>query len=342
MMHDYWRTVADLAGVWRSAATVRAVVEPLSDTTTASPALVDLLADARVAHGTARPLRLASTVEYHRLNVTGGSPRTAEYDAWLRRAAIVEEAFRLQVSWVRSRLPGFPMLRAPHLVDGTVFTTTEFTDELTWPKQHYLLRFQERPSPPSADLDGEELDLSEPTHRFLDELQQTDPWIDFARASAQLSDDDRAQLRQVNEQLRAALRETLDPSIRSDVTRVNAFRRAQLSSAVERLSGAARTYTDAFSALNGFLDFTLDDVLAALVVSEPVRHVSPVGELDLSGAGTVSFASASPLSTGDLVALPGVVEIVRVNEARIAADGGVLSLPYHATIIDGIASTVRR
>jgi hypothetical protein len=339
MTEQYWQAVSDLADTWRTSTTVREVTGALPGGSAASQSLTGLFESTRAAQGTLHPMRLASEVEYHRLN-SSEAEAPVGYGQWLRGAALLEEAFRLQVSWVRSRIPGFPMLRTPHLVDGTAFTTPEYTDQLTWSKQHYLLRLQERSDPPSADLDDEQLDLRAPTLAFVGQLQQADPWAEFVRARSNLRSTDLDAIRGVNAQLRSALRAEPDGATADDAGRSIAFRRRQLAAAVDQLDGRAHAYASAFSSLNALIDLSLDSVLANRAAARPAAAVTPVGDVDESEAGHLRFASASPLSVGDLVTVDGYDELVHVDESEIAAVGDRLGLQYRGSVLAGTADVL--
>lgn len=229
------------------------------------------------------------------------------------------------------------MLRVPQLADGTPSTTQEYTDRLAWPRDHYLLRLQERVDPPVADLGDEQLDLAAQTHRFVDALQRTAAWATFVDARELLTGPVADQLRTVNTQLRAAMKPDRVDTVAGDVVeRRNRYRVNQLHAAIARLDGDARVYVDAFSVLEELLQVTLSDVLGNFVSWGEPRPVE-AGDVNAEADGRVSFIYPGPLEVGELrlLAASGVCGAVLVEGAYITERDGVPVMRYRGRLLPG-------
>ena len=67
----------------------------------------------------------------------------------------IEAAHRMTLAWLRSRLAGYPILRAPQLAPGTPLTTFEMTIHYTWTKEELSGGLNQMPAPPGVpDLLG--------------------------------------------------------------------------------------------------------------------------------------------------------------------------------------------
>jgi len=340
MTPDYWKAVAGLASRWRTSTTVQAVIAQMpddhSDPTTGISELLQLIAAGGIH---LHPLRLASEVQYARTQEFWSSrPDPSGFDEWLRQAAFVEEAFRLQVAWVRAQIPGFPMLRVPHLVDGTVHTTTEYTTVLIWRKEHYLLKLQERSIPPVASLEQEEIDLSEPTQEFLAEMRKTDAWERFNSARAALDDSARQQLKIANARLRDALKPSAVDSFESTrAIRRDQYRREQLDYSLRGLAGPAHGYAEAFGTLNDQLNEAFEFGVGYLAAFDKPRDIGAVRDLEFPTVDEVSFLHDDYLRTGGLFYVSDhlVADAVMIDRVSVHVHDDVQTLRYRGRILRG-------
>lgn len=340
MTPEYWRAVAGIALKWRSSKIVQAVVAQLPENKkgpiTGIPELLQLL----IAGGiNLHPMWLASEVQYARMQrIWSDRPNPPGYTEWLRRAALVEQAFRLQAAWVRAQIPGYPMLRVPHLVDGTIHTTPEYTTVLVWSKDHYLLKLQEQTDPPSADLQQEEIDLSGATRTFLDELRKTSTWERFIAARTALDHTAREQLKAANAGLRNALKPSAVDSFEATrAIRRDQYRREQLDRALEELDGPAREYAEAFGALNDLMNETFEFGIGYLAAFGKPRDIGAVRDLELPAVDEVSFLHDDYLRTGGLFYVPDglVADVVMIDSVTVNVHDDVETLRYHGRILRG-------
>lgn len=174
---------------------------------------------------------------------------------WIEVAQRVEQAHRLTVAWIRSRLPNYPIIRAPQLARHTTFTTDEFTWQLGWPIQDQRIGLQATPAPPSV---GEELNaepglvtnLTTTTKEIAKALSGTQEWATFAAAASNLDKPAKQNLRAA----RRTLAERLSPKAVDDheakiaVTRSN-YRAHVLAEVLDPLSGSALDYAESFGAV---------------------------------------------------------------------------------------------
>lgn len=340
MTPEYWRAVAGLALKWRSSRIVQAVVAQLPENSkgpmTGIPELLQLL----IAGGMKlHPMRLASEVRYARMQeIWSDRPNPPGYTEWLRRAALVEQAFRLQAAWVRAQIPGYPMLRVPHLVDGTIHTTLEYTTVLVWSKHHYLLKLQERTDPPSADLEQEEIDFSGATHAFLAELRKTCAWERFIAARGALDHTAKEQLKATNADLRNALKPSaIDSFEGTRAIRRDQYRRELLDGALKELDGPAREYAEAFGALNDLINDAFELGIGYYAAFGKPRDIGVVRDLELPAADEVSFLHDEYLQTGGLFYLPDslVADVVMIDRLTLNMHDDIETLRYHGRVLRG-------
>ncbi len=221
--------------------------------------------------------------------------------SWLEDAQRVESAHRDTVAWLRSRLPGYPMLPAPQLAPGTPLTTEEFTWRLIWKRDERSRGLQMQPAPPPGVASA--LQVAEDQQRRLDEsaralagaFARTDEWGRLAAAADALDGNARANLRLA----RATLKQRLaadavtahEPRLAMPRDR---YRRAVLSEEIEALAGSAREYADAFDAADHLVETAASDVFGQLAAyGEPSTFGRPQ-ELDMEPGrpSAVSFALA--------------------------------------------------
>jgi hypothetical protein len=236
-----------------------------------------------------RPLRLASNIP-RMLDVIPGLDLGSlgmTWTSWLNDAQRVESAHRDTVAWIRSRLPGYPLLPAPQLAPRTPLTTVEFTWRLIWTpgERSRGLQFQRAPVQAAPALQATETQL-----RRLDEsarlvaaaFGQTDEWARLAAAAEALDGAGRAGLLTV----RAILRQRLaavavtahEPNL---AMRRDAYRQVVLSEEIETLSGSAREYADAFEAADQLVETAASDIFGQLAAYGEPTTFTHVQDIDL-------------------------------------------------------------
>lgn len=233
------------------------------------------------------PLRIASTMPmWRQIPGIDVAALGQDFTTWLDQAHRVEQAHRHTIAWLRSRLPGYPMLSAPQLAPGTPLTTLEFTTRLSWTPHERGQGLQFMPAPAGA---GPALQAATQQQRRLDEtarvlvlaLEQTSEWQRFVAATP-LPTDAKAVLLATRAQLALPLLAASVIAAAGDHAVARAKYRAQvLSDAVTPLSGAAREYTQAFEGVNAVIETAASDIFGQLLAYGAPITISRPQELDV-------------------------------------------------------------
>ncbi len=303
-----------------------------------------------------RPLRLGFIAEQLLDGLPGPSQGgiDEEFAPWLDDARRVESAHRDTVAWLRSRLPGYPSLPAPHLAPGTPMTTTEFTWRLIWAPRERAQGLQFLSAPPQTGpvlqtTEGELRRLDETARALAAALERTDEWTRLVAATGALDSDARASLRRTRSALRLRLAEEAvtahEPSLA--MIRDN-YRHVALSEEIEALPRAAREYSDAFGFADQLVETVASDVFGQLAAyGEPLQYPPPQ-HLDV-GAGSpqmVTFTISDSMwsETGSIVwvndpLVPDAVHITTVTVNINAVTGDVQRVT--GTVLAGTAAAWR-
>jgi hypothetical protein len=284
------------------------------------------------------PLRLGSIVplllqEYKLMRNTRVPAN--EMSSWLASANRLEQAHRQTVAWFRSRLPGYPLIRSPHLVAGSPLTTLEWTYRLIWTPDERKRGLQFQSAPDVAGMLGLEGSAATESERaaqaVMAALERTDEWSTFEEATRSLDTTGKADLLSARNHLAARLApEAIDAHEPNLAIPRNEYRAHATRVAVENLKGSARAYVDAFSAANELIDTTTSEVFGQLMAYGDPLTISACG-LDLLGGRPprVAFSLAEHyvvcIGPGSLLRLddPLVPDILRID-----------SLNVHVTLVD--------
>jgi hypothetical protein len=305
--HDVWQTVVASAQVWRDSAVFAEFARELPRNADhrgrGLPGFLQELT-AGGAQIASRPLRSASAVEMVRSQPfpTMSAPPEPALQRWLGLARQVEYAHRTTIGWIRSRVPGYPNLPVPQLVEGAPITTAEFTWRLRWPREEMKQGLQAMPQPPGVDrllgLDRHDaLRLNEAVRRVAAALAVTDEYERLRSARAGMTSIAKQQLAGVNTQLRADLRsdrvDDFEPQL---ALRRDQYRRERLADALAALDGPALELADAFSGVDSLIELAAADVFGQLATAGEIPTRSCGNDLSLAGGGgedrTVTFTTA--------------------------------------------------
>jgi hypothetical protein len=137
--YDLWQAVNDLSRTWADLPVVQRFAAALprnaSQRSTGIPGRLQEM-EASGAQISAQPLRLSIPLRMmQHMPSLQTQPSPQEWKAWPELAVRIEAVHWLAVAWLRSRVPGYPNLPAPHLARGTPLTTIEFTDQLIWTRE---------------------------------------------------------------------------------------------------------------------------------------------------------------------------------------------------------------
>ncbi|WP_326954649.1 hypothetical protein [Amycolatopsis sp. NBC_01286] len=280
----------------------------------------------------------------------------AELDHWLAATRRLESAHRMTVAWFRSRLPGYPLLKAPQLCRNTPLTTEEWTFELGWTRDERQrgLQFQDKPSDVSALLDasGETSEeLIHTTQSVASTLSKTDQWLSFEDEAASLDDSAKEELAVARKHLREALSPaSVDAHEPNLALPRNEYRSQTTSDLIGSLTGKARSYSEAFERVNRLITVATSDVFGQLVAFGEPPTLS-VTNLDLRGDKSANIQFEAPehytvlLDCGNVAWLDDtlVTDAVRIESlstSLMPTGDGMLRLG--AVILDGTADGWQR
>lgn len=289
-----WEALAEQAAAWSELPVVRRLAASLPrNASQRSQGLSGLLQHVTASGGmvASRPLRLGTNVPMM-LSVMPDNAPTVQPQvlrSWLDDANAVEGAHHVTVAWLRSRLPGYPLLPAPQLARGTPLTTDEYTYRLTWTRDELAAGFQFQDPPSQAvELLGasarEAARADEAARRVAVGLLETAAWRRLGDADAALSPDARAELVAARKAIAAASRPSLVDAHEPVLALPrDAYRQQVLANVLETLVGTALEYAEAFDAAERLLELAASDVFGQLVVYRPVVLT---GVTDLAAHGT--------------------------------------------------------
>jgi hypothetical protein len=212
---DLWHSVGVLVDTWRKLSVVRLFNASLPQN--ARPhanRLTDAVQMGFAAGGglLANPLRIHSLLPM----ALSLQPEEyldelrREYPAWWEAARRVELASFEALNWIRSQLPGFPMIPAPQLAANSPLTTHEYTRKEPWPLnlQSLGLGSTDVPSEVLKTLgtnpeEGEAVLLA--TRALLHSLQDSPQWRRLADLMTELSGEDIKELMAAKRRIRERL-----------------------------------------------------------------------------------------------------------------------------------------
>jgi hypothetical protein len=153
-----WRAIRAQAEVWSQTPVVRHVADhlprnaPREQRRAGSSTIPALLQGLSAAFsGMLHPLMLGTRVQFVMAQPFQPFERNvdeSELKEWLRAAIALESAHRVTLAWFRSRLPGYPVVRAPQLARNSQFTTREYTPRFIWTVDERGIGLQFQSAPP--------------------------------------------------------------------------------------------------------------------------------------------------------------------------------------------------
>ena len=291
---SFWTAISELAEEWSRSPIARAVAEqlprnsPLSRLGLHSNGVPAFLGRLHASYQTfLHPMMLGSRVQAlkgERMPVMDDDPLVDEdaLNAWLRNATRLEYAHRLLLEWIRSRLPGYPNLRAPQLAYGTPLTTDELTHEFIWHRSEFGrgTQYQSAPFgvPEALGLEPRKhVALLDKCRAVADEASKSDAWRRFGHLVQSLSGETKSQLRLAKTALRDQLAdEKLDLHEEHAAWPRLEYRSHTMDSAIKSLSGDALEYSNAFGEIHSLLTLVCCDVMGELAL------YGPPGRIDVS------------------------------------------------------------
>ena len=356
---NLWRVVWHLADVWAEtplienfAATLprNQGLEGRGDRATGIPALLQHL---ELGAGIMmKPLMFGSRVPVllDQPLIRQGAPAVDQDDlaTWLTMASRVEAAHRMTLAWLRSRLAGYPILRAPQLAPGTPLTTFEMTIHYIWTKRELSSALNQMAAPPGvpallgANANASQ-ELDEAARDLVKNLESSPAWIRFRDALDGLDEVGKVDLRKARRELKERLTEAaVDDHEEHLALPRAAYRSLMTSEVVESLIGSARQYADAFGEVHELLTLVACDIFGELsLFGEP--WLMPVLNLETNSPGQPIVAFEGQ-GAADLLLTPGqvlwlsdesVADAVRIEAQSMKFDAEGLRNHFEARVLIG-------
>lgn len=349
---EVWASLEDFSTRWRQAPPVVDFADRLR--ARATPHATGFARQLQEMYGRYSMLRGLPLRNWSMLNFFSQSGLPGDM-AWTapegEMAAFMQDAYKLEaamldsVHWVRSRLPGYPLIPAPQLARHAPASTTEFTWRIPWRREILSSGLQFSASPPisakALNLSPEDgLEFNRSVSRLLGGLQQSDEWLRYVDTFSLLDNDVvRTDLRTARVAIGARLRpEEIDKYEPGRVLRRYEYRVSVVKDEISKLSGGAREFTDAFGLIDEKIEFVLSNVLGSLVINYPIHEIRGVEELALSPSdnGTTVEFLQRPLQ---LILDPG--DVVFIDDPLVEDAVQLLEIEFSFSKLDGESLRLR-
>lgn len=189
---------------------------------------------------------------------------------WFEKVNELANTQHSRVELLRSRLPGYPFLRVPHLLPAGPLggRDVEFGSYL-WERGVRRMGLQLVDTLPDANQQ-----IQGAINGLARALSLTEEWEGFSSARARLDEDDKAALSEVGRWMTETIADERIEEIRSLLAR-GAARRGVLGRAVARLPERARGYCLAFEQVNALIDAVMCVAERVSVFGGPPRLPTP-------------------------------------------------------------------
>jgi hypothetical protein len=230
---------------------------------------------------------------------------------WLGDAVAVGEAFQVAIEFLRSRLPGYPILRVPHRKRGSpcLLETDPFLFRyFPWDRDLAKQGLQLVLTAPDMTKVACETDCADELLQLAAALAEWPSWKRFAELAKALTAEDLATLSEIGNGFGAAVKEEVVDEEAGDLLLARyQYRCAVLEEQVGAGEGRAKEYLLAFEAVESLVAI-LAGLIETLVVTDSLQTIGP-DRFDLSGGGEVSRVNVK-VSPDPLVLDPS--RVVRV------------------------------
>lgn len=337
-----WFATHKLAELWRSSDLIQRFTAQLPSNNSATNGVPEMLRNINASTGlvSSQPLipntweDFAQQLPLVTLDVVGVD--------FLDAAQPIGFAAENQTAWLRSRLPGYPMILAPHLARGTHRTAPEVGRDLAWRREALQggLQFDPNPRGISQLLSIGELPYNRAIHAVLNALQETKEWTEFSTYSMDLTEGSRRELAEARKRLHTLLsREAIDEYEPERMARREDYRRRQVATVVNDLSDSAREYARAFERVDELIDWVSLRVLGQFVAYGPPQFLTDAKEVERE-RGTIRFQSHTPFPQSSLVQInhPLAPDLALVTSMNFYSnERGAAVNKYSAEILAGSA-----
>jgi hypothetical protein len=236
-------------------------------------------------------------------------------ERWLDAADAIARYAVVATEHIRSRLPGYPILRVPHVIDGSphVYDNPFLFAGFPWFPELRAAGFQMAPVPPDQGL-GEGPSTAGTLVDLRDALAQSEPWKLFAERAAALTPDARSELTAVRRRFAESVNEDALMA-QAGLLGQHAYKRAMLAEAIESSSGDAHQYLAAFSSVNEAIDMAMAVVGTAVTYGD-LKKITPY-RMDVGAPGWSRDVELATTDT-DYFGSPGNMLLVDHPEPALA------------------------
>jgi hypothetical protein len=271
------------------------------------------------------PLLIAVRLQHH-AQWAEGLIKSREDESWFDDALKLGTAFQVMVEFLRSRLPGYPVLKVPHRAKGSPYlieTNYLLFHHFPWERELARIGIQQK--------DGHQLDglfeapggIGGLLTQLARQARDRPSWQRFIAASAALDPDDRQRLSDLNRDFRARTVEEVVDAESGELMMANyQYRQAVLAEMVGSCEGRVLEYLRSFEEVDELITLIATTIEVVIMQSELTRL--EMRRLDLGmGLEARPFQGLADLTEGFLE--PGVPVLVN-------AAGGIEGLVYPTTL----------
>jgi hypothetical protein len=253
---------------------------------------------------------------------------TPDVRQFMRSVIPVGHAVEWSVAWLRSRIPGYPLISTPQLAARGIRRCEEYGDRLPWRRQMMQAGLQYKSNP--SGLSARHLQLSSTaeidsaTVQLANALSGALEWQDFRRLSIELDESDRNALREACKQVTTlSSTDAVDAFEPETMYRRQQFRRECTEEAIEALTGRPREFADAFARLDDLIDLVAIDILGQISCFGNPANIGAVEIVEIT-PDRVRFLDTSDSfpHLGGLVRLsePLVRDVIRIDSISVSSD----------------------
>lgn len=343
--HEIWSATKRIAETWAESQAVidfRRELGLIVDDLDNPAAIPGLLRMTRMSSSEfySYPTRLYNAFPHLNIALT---ERDLEF---VRNSNNVDKSISYLTWWIRSQLPGFPVLPVPQLARNSFHAKHD--PDMPWTSDGFSAGIELRSLPTQCDI-FLGVESGPAASELRDAFAELPYWIEFEELSNGLDDATRSELvsakLELEKKAQAAERDTgsdfADPRIH--------WRRSRevTTEAVAELSPFAAKFATTFDSLNAAINLALPNVLAQLIAFGPPRHLTGVTALKVQPTDppTISFALESGASTSclywiDDYLIPDAVRLASVSfgSSQIHGDRSSAS----AVVLQGTSTSWQR
>ncbi len=337
-----WEALEALAAAWRRSRCVADMAEKLPPNCPAEkllPAVAKLEERGHMAES--HPLQIYKAFPHMGLPIDAA---TAKFMADSER---LERSLVTTVCWIRSRLPHYPMIPAPHLAKNSFHMAAGVNFNVPWSKEALGAGFQFQSIPSQVDVILRASVGSE-VAALAEQLVRTPQWLEFGEAFSCVDSEAKRELLDARKKIANRVQELEAAGLLSDDPRVTLNqRKAVTHEIVGELPANAKKFADAFSVVDDLINLVTVEVFSQLIAFGLPAVLSDAHdiEIDPGPPPEARFDSAAPGHVSRLywVDHPLIRDAVQMNQASLGTHvvHGT-RLRYSGRILTGTGQAWRR